>query len=120
MKRLLLSLACILTLTASTRAADEAPREREIKGDGLCLKCELKKSDSCQNAIRTKRRDGQEVLFVLEQNEVSKAFHKNICQGVKKVVAKGVVKRDGEKRILVASKIELDKAAEPKSPASPN
>lgn len=100
----LAAVAAALSLSPALRA-EEA--EKEIKGEGLCLKCELSKADKCQNAIRVKE-DGKEVIYAMEQNEVSKAFHSKICSGVKKVVAKGKVKKDGDKRILVASKIELD------------
>ncbi len=101
----LLGLAAALTFAPGLRA-EEA--EKEIKGEGLCLKCELSKADKCQNGIRVKEKDGKEVIYALEQNEVSKAFHSKVCSGVKKVVAKGKVKKDGDKFILVASKIELD------------
>lgn len=109
MKHLLTLVACALafTLTTSVRAAD-AKDEKELKGDGLCLKCELKKADKCTNAVRVKDKDGKETIYTLEDNEVSKAFHKNVCGGPKKVVAKGKIKKDGEKHILVASKIDLD------------
>ena len=102
-------LACVAALALSTTLiADEPKDEKEIKGEGMCLKCELKKADACQNAIRVKDKEGKETLYILEQNDVSKAFHRNVCTSVKKVIAKGKVKKDGEKHILVASKIELD------------
>lgn len=107
MKRILAFLAVAAALTLSVHA-DE--KEKTIKGEGLCLKCELKKADKCQNAIRTKE-DGKEVIYTLDQNDVSKAFHKNLCSGTAKVTAVGTVKKDGDKMILVASKIELDKEA---------
>lgn len=106
MKPIVSLIACALAFTLSTAA--RAAEEKEIKGEGLCLKCELKKSDKCQNGIRVKDKDGKETLYVLEKNKVSDDFHNNICGGVKKVVAKGTVKKDGDKHILVASKIELD------------
>ncbi len=111
MKSFITTLACAVALALTTTArAEEA--EKEIKGEGVCLKCELKKAESCQNAIRVKEKDtDKEVLYVLEHNDVSKAFHSKICGGPKKVVAKGKVKKDGEKNILVASKIELDEKA---------
>lgn len=106
MKQFISILGCALALafTTSVRAAD---KEEELKGDGCCLKCELKKSDKCQNVLSVKGKDGKSTLYILEQNDVSKAFHKNVCSGPQKVVAKGVVKKDGDKHILVASKIEL-------------
>ena len=74
----------------------------------MCLKCELKKSDKCQNAIRVKEKDGKETIYALEDNEVSKAFHGKLCKGISKVVAKGTVKKDGDKQILTVSKIDLE------------
>jgi hypothetical protein len=100
----ILGVVLALGLSTSVRAEDA---EKEIKGEGLCLKCELKKADKCTNAIRVKK-DGKETLYVLEANDVSNAFHKNVCSAVVKVVAKGKVKKDGDKNILVASKIEKD------------
>ena len=107
MKNLIALLACVVSVSLSTaaRAADKE-KEQELKGDGCCLKCELKKSDSCQNVVSVKGKDGKSTLYILEQNDVSKAFHKNLCGGPAKVIAKGVVKKDGDKHILVASKIE--------------
>ena len=102
-----LAVALALSLSFAARAADK-DAEKEIKGEGLCLKCELKKADKCTNAIRVKEKDGKETLYVLEANDVSNAFHKNLCSAVVKVVAKGKVKKDGDKNILVASKIEKD------------
>jgi len=101
----ILGVVLALGLSASVRAEDA---EKEIKGEGLCLKCELKKADKCTNAIRVKEKDGKETLYILEANDVSNAFHKNVCSAVVKVVAKGMVKKDGDKNILVASKIEKD------------
>jgi Family of unknown function (DUF6370) len=104
----ILGFALALSLSTTVRAADKD--EKEIKGEGLCLKCELKRADKCQTAIRVKEKDGKETVYILEENDVSKAFHKNVCTEVKKVIAKGTVKKDGDKNILVASKIELDEA----------
>jgi hypothetical protein len=103
----LFTVVAALSFGWTSRAAD-AEKEKEIKGEGMCLKCELKKSDSCQNAIKVKEKDGKETLYILEQNQVSKDFHRNLCSGITKVVAWGKVKKDGEKNLLVASKIEKD------------
>ncbi len=106
MKSFLTTLGIVLALGLSSAVRAEEG-EKEIKGEGLCLKCELKKADKCTNAIRVKK-DGKETIYVLEDNAVSKAFHKNVCSAVVKVTAKGVVKKDGDKNILVAAKIEKD------------
>ena len=109
MKQFITILGCALAL-AFTTAARAEEKEQELKGDACCLKCELKKSDKCQNVLSVKGKGGKSTLYVLEKNAVSEAFHKNVCGGPKKAVAKGVVKKDGDKNILVASKIEVDKA----------
>jgi len=108
MKRLLASLLTVAGLALAAHASSHAEKEKTIKGEGLCLKCELKKADKCLNGIRVKE-DGKEVVYELEHNQVSKDFHKHLCSGTAAVVAVGTVKKDGDKHILTASKIELDK-----------
>jgi hypothetical protein len=107
----LIALFAIAGLSLAAHASAHAEKEKTIKGEGLCLKCELKKADKCINGIRVKE-DGKEVVYELEQNEVSKAFHKHLCSGTAKVVAVGTVKKDGDKHILTVAKIELDKDAQ--------
>ena len=85
-------------MTTSVRAADE----QTIKGDALCTKCELHETSKCATAIRTA--DG--TLYYADDNDVVKAFHKNICQGPEKVVATGIVKEKDGKKTIVLSKIE--------------
>lgn len=104
MKNVSKLIAAFALATAVAFAADE----KTIKGEGLCAKCELKEAKSCQNAIKVKDGD-KSIVYYLEQNDVSKAFHKNLCSGKAKVVAKGEVKEKDGKKILIASKIELDK-----------
>jgi hypothetical protein len=110
MKRLLGIMLATITamgLAAVTFAADKA-KEKTIKGEAMCAKCELGETPSCQNAIRVKEGD-KTVMYYLEQNDVSKAFHDNVCSSTKKVVATGTVKEVGGKQQFTASKIELDK-----------
>jgi hypothetical protein len=104
----LIALFAAAGLTLAAHASAHAEKEKTIKGEGLCLKCELKKADKCTNGIRVKE-DGKEVIYQLEANKVSTDFHKHLCSGTAKVVAVGTVKKDGDKHILTASKIELDK-----------
>src|ERR1700677_1823006 len=87
--------AFIAFTTTSARAAEE----ETIKGDALCTKCELHETDKCSTAIRTA--DGK--IYYAENNDIAKAFHKNICQGPGKVVATGIVKeKDGKKTITLS------------------
>jgi hypothetical protein len=90
--------AFVATFVTSIRAADE----QTIKGDALCTKCELHETAKCSTAIRTA--DG--TVYYADNNDVAKAFHKNICQGPEKVVATGVVKDKDGKKTIVLSKID--------------
>jgi hypothetical protein len=49
------------------------------------------------------------VNYYLVQNDVSKAFHQNVCQEAKKVTATGTVKKVDGKNEFTVSKIELAK-----------
>ena len=64
--------------------------KKTLTGEALCLKCELKKSRTCQNAIRVSV-DGKEHLYILDQNKVSRQFHGQVCQSTVKVSAEGSV-----------------------------
>jgi RecG-like helicase len=97
-----LSALAIAGLTAF--AADEVT----IKGEGKCGKCELKETDKCQNVVEVEK-DGKKVKYFFADNEVSKAFHKNLCKGTAKVKATGEAKKVDGKMQFTATKIELDK-----------
>ena len=88
-----------------------------VKGEGLCLKCALGLTPSCQNAIRVNE-DGKQVLYIIEHNDVSKAFHKNVCQATAAVTAEGKVSQVegllGVKK-LTATKIDVVKTAAKKA-----
>jgi len=76
--------------------------EETIKGEAVCTKCELHETAKCATAIRVGK-----VIYYAKNNDVAKAFHKNICQGPAKVVATGeVTEKDGKKTITL-TKIEL-------------
>ena len=83
-----------------------AAEEKTITGDGQCAKCSLGETKTCQNAIVTEE-GGSKVTYYLVHNAVSKKFHKNVCQDVKKIKATGEVKEEGGKKMLTPAKIEL-------------
>ena len=86
-------------------AADEG-KDVTVKGMAKCAKCALHEGDSCQTVIQTEK-EGKKHTYYLASNDVAKNFHKNVCQGEKKVTATGTVKEvDGKKQFTV-SKIEL-------------
>jgi hypothetical protein len=82
-----------------------AAEEKTITGEGQCAKCSLGVTKSCQNAIVTEE-GGAKVTYFLVHNAVSKKFHKNVCQEVKKIKATGEVKEEAGKMQLTPSKIE--------------
>jgi hypothetical protein len=106
-KTLILSLSLgALFLLAATTASQAEGKQVTLKGEGQCAKCGLKQADSCQNTI-TVEKGGKKTVYFLEQNDVSKKFHKNVCQAAKQVEATGTVKEEGGKHILVASKVAV-------------
>ena len=81
--------------------------EKTVTGEGSCAKCNLKKADSCQNAVSVKDGDKTTVYFLT--GDASKAFHKNLCSGSMKVTVTGTPSKDGDKHVLAVSKIEAAK-----------
>jgi len=96
-----LALAC-----CSIALAEE--KEKTITGEGVCAKCELKETKSCQAAIQVTE-GGKPVTYHLVQNEVSKKFQNSFCQKPARVKATGAVTTVDGKLELTASSIELVK-----------
>ncbi len=93
------------------RAADEGKKET-IKGDGLCGKCALKETKTCQNVVIVTK-DGKKTNYYLEKNEFFKDAHGGlgICTATKeepiKVKVTGTVVKKDDKLILTPTeKIE--------------
>src|ERR1019366_513152 len=95
----------MLALATPTFAA-EKPKERTITGEAKCAKCMLKETDKCQTVIQVDNKKGKSVNYYLVSNDVSKAFHQNVCKEAKKVTATGTVKKVNDKHEFTASKIE--------------
>jgi hypothetical protein len=98
----------LIALAAPTIAA-EAGKEKTITGEAKCAKCMLKESDKCQTVIQVKGKKDKLVNYYVADNDVSKAFHQNVCKDAKKVTATGTVKKADGKIEFTASKIELAK-----------
>lgn len=98
--------AATVALSLSLMAA--ADKEMTLTGKGECAKCSLGKTKSCQMALTVKE-DGKEKTYILENNDITKAFHKNICQEEKEVKVTGKVKEVDGKKVIEAKKVELAK-----------
>ena len=98
----------LLALATPTFAAD-TPKETTIKGEAKCAKCMLKETDNCQTVIQAENKTGKTVTYYLADNDVSKAFHHNVCKETKKAAATGTVKKVDGKNVFTVSKIEITK-----------
>ena len=96
----------LLAVATPAFAADTA-KERTITGEAKCAKCMLKETDKCQTVIQVETKKGKTVNYYLTENDVSKAFHENVCKDTKKVTATGTVKKAEGKNEFTVSKIAL-------------
>ena len=94
--------------TPTFAAEKEKDKTVTITGEGKCGKCALHETEKCQNVIQVEK-NGKKTTYYLAQNEMSKAFHENLCKESKKVTATGTVKKEDNKRVLTVTKIELAK-----------
>jgi hypothetical protein len=83
-------------------------KEVTVTGEAKCAKCLLKESDKCQTAIQVNKK-GKALTYYLADNDVSKAFHENVCEAAKKVTVTGKAQKVNGKKGIAATKIELAK-----------
>lgn len=100
----LVAVAFLISFVTTVRADDKSVT---LKGEAVCAKCELHETSKCQTAIRVKE-DGKDVIYYTVNNDVAKAFHKNICQAPAKVTATGTVSEKDGKKMITLTKIDLD------------
>lgn len=102
------AIGLFITALAIPALAEDKDKEITITGDAKCGKCALKETDKCQNVIQVEK-DGKKTTYYFVENDVSKAFHKNVCQETKKATATGTCKKKDDKLQFTAAKIELVK-----------
>lgn len=103
---LTVAIGFLMAVTTSRLLAADAAKEVTITGNAVCAKCFLHESDKCQTVIQTTVA-GKAVNYYLTDNDVSKAFHKNICGNAgEKVTATGTITEKDGKEMLAVSKIE--------------
>ena len=108
--RTALSMALGLTLVfalALTASAEEKKEAKTYEGTLTCAKCDLKLETKCMTVLKVKDGD-KDVVYYLDEKS-GKANHKAICQEAKKAKVTGTVKKDGDKQILTATKVEIEK-----------
>jgi hypothetical protein len=108
MKRTILMLTTALATFVAVNAADSgnAAKEKEVKGVAKCAKCALHESATCQTVIEVKK-GGKKQTYYLTDNDMSKAFHQNVCTQPKKVKATLTISGAKGTKMYTAKKIEL-------------
>jgi len=103
---LTVAIGFLMAVSTSRLLAADAAKEVTITGNALCAKCALHQADACQTVIQTTVA-GKAVNYYLTENDVSSAFHKNICGNAgEQVTATGTVTEKDGKEMLTVSKIE--------------
>jgi hypothetical protein len=112
--RKLLMLAAVGVLfsgLALVKADDD--KKVTIKGDGMCAKCALSETKTCQNAVIVTK-DGKKETYYLVHEGVSKKSHGSMgfCKASKdepvKVKVTGTVETKDDKKYLTAETIEKE------------
>lgn len=101
-KALLITGLTVFTLTAG------GDKVQTLTGKAECAKCSLGKTDKCQMAL-TVNENGKDTTYLVENNDTSKKFHKNICTESKEVTVKGTIKDSDGKKVIEAKEIDLAK-----------
>ncbi len=110
-KVLALLAAAVLFSGLGMLRADDADKKITIKGDGVCGKCALKETKTCQNVIIVTK-DGEKKTYYIVHDKVAKASHQKdgFCGAKKddpiKVKATGTCKEEDGKLVFTAEKIE--------------
>ena len=98
------ALSCFFTVPAAN--AKDKEKDKTVTGVAKCAKCALHQSETCQNVIEVKK-GNKTTSYYLVDNDVSKAFHENICKGSKNVRATFKVTGEKGKQIYTPTKIEV-------------
>lgn len=107
MKKIISFLSVFAFASVMALTAHAAGKEVKLTGEGQCAKCSLGIADKCQNVLVVEK-EGKKTNYFLVGDK-SKAFHKNLCQGVKKTKVEGTCEeKDGKLEVEVTA-IELVK-----------
>jgi hypothetical protein len=111
-KLLLLAAAGVLfSGLALVKAADE--KKVTITGEGMCAKCALKETKSCQNAVIVTK-DGKKETYYLVHEGIAKKSHGSMgfCMATKddpiKVKVTGTVEKKDDKLVMTAETIDKE------------
>src|SRR5689334_14711807 len=96
--------------TTSVIAKEKKEKEISITGEAKCAKCMLKEAGAkeCKTVIEVEKKGKTQEYYVVD-NDISKAFHEDVCHAAKKVKATGTASKVGGKMELTLTKIEAVK-----------
>ena len=100
----------LVASTGSVLAKDKKEKEVTVSGEAKCAKCMLKEADAkeCQTVIEVGKKGKTQEYYVVN-NDVSKAFHEDVCHSSKKVKATGSASKTHGRTELTLTKIEVVK-----------
>ena len=105
--------ALMLAANTTSVRAEDSPKGKKvtISGEAKCAKCMLKEADAkdCKTVIQVEKKGGKTLNYYVVDNDISKAFHEDVCHSSKKVTATGTVAKVGDKQELTLTKIEVAK-----------
>jgi hypothetical protein len=110
-KLLMLAVVGVLFTGVSAFSASNDDKKVTVTGDGMCAKCALKETQSCQNVI-IEEKDGKKTTYYLKHEGVSKDNHQKLgfCRASKdnptKVKATGTVAEEDGKKVMTAETLE--------------
>lgn len=112
MRKLLPMFAMAALCAGVTLAVQAAEGEKiSITGMAQCAKCALKEAPACQNVVVVTK-DGDEIKYFLEMNDVSKKAHQSLgfCTAPKgdgpKVKVEGTVEEKDGKKVITPTSIK--------------
>jgi hypothetical protein len=109
-KLLMLAAAGVLFSGLALVKADD-DKKVTISGEGMCAKCALSETKSCQNVV-IENKDGKKTTYYIVHDDVAKKAHQRdgFCKATKddpiKVKVTGTVEEKDGKKELTAEKIE--------------
>src|SRR5271157_2118845 len=109
-KLLMVGAVGLLVSGLSVLKADD-DKKVTIEGEGLCAKCALKETKTCQNAVIVTK-DGKKTTYYLVHDQVAKDAHQKLgfCRATKddpiKVKVTGTCEVKDDKHEFTAEKIE--------------
>jgi hypothetical protein len=112
-KLLMLVAAGVLFSGLALVKADDKDKKVTISGEGLCAKCALGETKTCQNAVIVTK-DGKKETYYLVHEGISKKSHGSMgfCRATKeepvKVKVTGTVEKKDDKLMMTAETIEKE------------